>query len=75
MPKIEKKNELMRLAKAAQDYDLQKALDEQLSYAKEIILYGAGNFGRHIANLIKSIGGGTLLNAFLTEMQIKNLSI
>jgi len=56
MTRLEKRNEIIRLAREAKKFDLQKALDEGLDGEKDLILYGAGGVGRNIANLIKTSG-------------------
>jgi len=73
MTRLEKRNEVLRLASEAQNFDLFKALDEQLSGASDLILYGAGNAGRDIVNFIKSCGGGYTVKCFLDRNADKML--
>jgi FkbM family methyltransferase len=56
MTRPEKGNEIRRLAKCAQNFDLQKTLDKQIGGANDLVLYGAGNYGRNMANYIKASG-------------------
>jgi len=58
MTRLEKRNEILRLAKDADNFNIRKTLDEQMSGARDIIVYGAGNVGREVVNIIMKMGGG-----------------
>jgi len=56
MTSSERRNAILSLAREANNFDLQKTLDEQMSGGKYIVLYGAGNYGRNMANFINASG-------------------